>query len=95
MVELHDERDLVRILARDRSQNAERRTTAFASAFDGELDDIFSIKIDGVGRKARTRPNVRCLDPQAKWRDSPYRQAAVVQKRLQTSDTGVGRSESV
>jgi hypothetical protein len=44
MVDLLDERDLVRVAARHRTQHAERRSHAVAAALDREPDDIFRSK---------------------------------------------------
>ena len=60
MVELHQERDLVRVFSGDRSEHPERGGDGVAAAFDGQLDDVFRIEIHRVGRERRSR---RMLDP--------------------------------
>ena len=53
MIDLYNERNLVRILARHHTQHAERGCDCIASAFDGKLDNVFGVEVIGVLRKAR------------------------------------------
>ena len=53
MVELHEERNLVRVFARDRAEHAERGGDGVAAAFHGELHDVFGIETIRVFREAR------------------------------------------
>ena len=53
MIELEDERNLVRVLARDRAEHAERRGHGVAAAFDGELHDVLGIEVGRVRRERR------------------------------------------
>ena len=53
VVELHQERDLVGVLARDRAEHAERRRDGVAAAFDRELDDVLRVEVDRVRGEAR------------------------------------------
>ncbi len=50
----------MRVLARDRSQDAERGGDGVAAALDGEPDDVLRIEIDGIGSERR---RARVLDP--------------------------------
>ena len=54
VVELEDKWNPVRVTACDDAQNAERRGHRVASAFDGELDDVRGIEVDGVRGKGRS-----------------------------------------
>ena len=49
VIDLYDEGNLVRILARDRAQHAKSRSNGVAAAFDRQLDDVFRIEILRVG----------------------------------------------
>ena len=51
VVHLHDERDLVGVLARHRAQHAEGGGDGVAAALDGQLDDVLRIEVVGVGRE--------------------------------------------
>jgi hypothetical protein len=53
VIELEDERDLVRVVARHRPEHAERRGDAVAAAFDGELADVRRVEVDRVRGEAR------------------------------------------
>ena len=53
VVELHDERDVVRVLARAGPEHAERRGHRVAPALDRELDDALGIEVVGVLRERR------------------------------------------
>jgi hypothetical protein len=52
VVDLHNEGDLVRVLARHHAQHAEGRGHRVAAAFDSELHDVFRIEVDRVLREA-------------------------------------------
>ena len=54
VIDFHNERNLVGVFARDRAEHAEGRGHRVTAAFDGQLDDILSIKIIRVLRKAGT-----------------------------------------
>ncbi len=60
VIQFHQEGNPVRIFARARSQDAQRRRHRVAAAFDGQLDDILRIEVQGIGREARPG---RVLDP--------------------------------
>ena len=53
VVELDDERDAVRVLARAGAEHAERRGHGVAAALDRELDDALGIEVVGVLRERR------------------------------------------
>src|SRR5260370_24929484 len=48
----HDEGNFVRVLAADRPQHAERGSDGVTAALDGQLDDILTVEIVGIFRKA-------------------------------------------
>ncbi len=48
VVDLHDERDLVRVPARHRAQHAQRGGHRVAAALDGELHDVLGVEVGGV-----------------------------------------------
>ncbi len=53
VVQLDDERELVRPLAADRAHHADRRRERVAAALDGELDQVLGVEVDRVGRERR------------------------------------------
>ena len=53
VIDLHDERNLVGVLAGDRAENAECGSDGVAAAFDGQLDDVAAVEIIGIFREAR------------------------------------------
>ena len=59
VVELHEEGDLVGVLAGHAAENAEGGGHGIAAALDGELHDVLGIEVDGIGGKAGAR---RVLD---------------------------------
>ena len=48
VVDLHHEGDLVGVATGDAAEDAESRADRVATAFDGELHDIFAVEVDGV-----------------------------------------------
>ena len=59
VVDLEDKGNFMGIAPGYRGQDPQGGGHGVAAAFDGQFDDIFRIKIDGVGRKGRRR---RMLD---------------------------------
>src|SRR5690625_7787430 len=56
MVELHDERDAMRILTRNRPEHAVRGCHCVTTAFDGELHDVLRIEVRrGLGKRRAGR----------------------------------------
>ena len=53
VVDLEDERDLVRVLPRDDAERAVRRGDGVAAALDRELDDVGRVEVGRVLREAR------------------------------------------
>ena len=51
VVQLQDERDLVRVAPRDRPQDAQRAGDGAASRLHGELDDVLGVEVDRVRGK--------------------------------------------
>jgi hypothetical protein len=60
VVDFDDERNLVRVLPRDRAQHAQRRGYGVAVALDGQLHDVLGIEVDRVRGERGSR---RVLDP--------------------------------
>ena len=54
VVDLDHEGDLVGVLAANHAKDAEGGTDGVASAFDGELDNVFGVEVGGVFGKGRT-----------------------------------------
>ncbi len=52
VIELYEEGDFVRVFAGDGAEDAEGGSDGVATAFDGELDDVFAVKIVGIFREA-------------------------------------------
>ena len=48
---IHDERNLVRVLARDGAKHAKGRRDGVAAALNRQLDDVFGIEVRRVGRE--------------------------------------------
>ena len=48
VINLHNEGDLVGVLARRHAENAEGRGNRVAAAFNGKLDDVFGIEVIGI-----------------------------------------------
>src|SRR3954449_5906882 len=85
VVELEDERQLVRVRAADGAEDAERRGDRVAAALDREADEVLGIEVDRVGREARAR---RVLDALVDRQDRDVagpREAAVVEQPLQVA----------
>ncbi len=61
MVELHQERDAMRVAARHRGQHAVGRRHAVTAGFDRQLDDIFRIKVQRVGGEGGARRVLHAL----------------------------------
>ena len=53
MVDLEDERDAVRVAARDRAEAAQRAGDGVAPALDRQLHDLLRVEVVGVGRERR------------------------------------------
>ena len=86
MVELEQERNLVRVLPRHRAQHAERGRDAVAAAFDRQLHDVLGIEIRRVLRERRAG---RMLDALIDRQDRDVAGAAeppVADERLQAAE---------
>src|SRR6266446_7422820 len=53
MIDLHDERDFVSVLARDGTEHAKGGSHGVAAAFDGQLDDVPAVEVIGILGEAR------------------------------------------
>ena len=83
MVDLDDEGNLVRVLARHRAQHAEGRGHRVAAAFDGQLDDVFRVEIDRVGREGGAAGMLDALVHRQDGEVAGAAQAPVVEQGLQ------------
>jgi len=81
VVELHDEGNLVGVLARHRAQHAERRGDAVAAAFDGQSHDVFRVEEIRVGREGGAGGMLDALVHRQQGQIAAAGQAAVVQQR--------------
>ena len=54
MVKFEDKGDFVGIFAGNHSEYAQRGCHGITAPFNGEFDDVFGIKVDGVGGKGCT-----------------------------------------
>ena len=82
VIELADEGDLVRVLARHRAEHAEGRRDRVAASFDRELDDVLAVEVDRVRREGRPRGVLDAL-VDGQDREVPgAREPAVVEHRF-------------
>ena len=90
VVQLHDEGELVRPLAADRAEDAERRGERVAAALDRELDEVLGVEVDRVRGEAR---RARVLDALVDREDRDVAgagQPAGVDQPLQVAQDGGG-----
>ena len=85
VIQLHHERNLVRVLARADAERAERRGDAVAPAFDGELDDVFGVEILRRGREAGAGGVLDALVDRKNRDVAGAGEAAGVQDRLEVA----------
>ena len=85
MVQLHEERNLVRVFAGHRAEHAERGGDGVAAAFHGELHDVFGIEIIGVFREARAGGMFDALVHRQDGHVTRAGQPAMVEQRLQAA----------
>ncbi len=80
MVELHQERNTMRVTARHRGQHAVGRRHAVTAGFDRQLDDILRIKVQRVGGEGGPRRVLHALvDRQNGQVAGPPQSSGVVQ----------------
>ena len=89
MVELHDERDLVRVLPRHRPEHAERRSDRVAAPVDRQLHDLLGIEVVGVRREAGARGVLDSLVDREDRHVTGARQAPGVEDPLQAAERPV------
>ena len=53
VIDLHNERNFVSVLARDGAEHAERGSDGVTAAFNGQLDDVAAVEVIGVFCEAR------------------------------------------
>jgi hypothetical protein len=85
VVELDDEGEAVRVLARHRAERADRRGDGVAAALDREADEVVGVEVHRVGREAR---RARVLDPLVDRQDADVartRQATAVTQPLEVA----------
>ncbi len=85
VVQLHDERDFVRVFARHDAQHAERGSDGVAAAFDGQLHDVFRVKIIRVLREARAGGMFDALIHREDGQVARAGEAATAVKRLKAA----------
>jgi hypothetical protein len=89
VVELDDERDLVRVLAGHRAQHAEGRRDGVGAALDRQADEVLGVEVHRVRREARAR---RVLDALVDGQDRHVArpaEPAVVEQPLQVAQRAV------
>ena len=90
VVELQDEGNPVRVAARDRSQDAERRCDGVAASLDRQPDDVLGIEVIGVRRERRAGGVFDALIDRQD-RDVPGAgQPPVIEQRLQAGEHARG-----
>ena len=85
VVDLHDERNPVRIFTRHRPQHTERRGYRVAAAFDGEFDDLGRVEIIRVLGERRARRVLDALVYRQNGQVARARQPPVVEHLLQAA----------
>ncbi len=88
MIELHQKRNLVRVLPCDRSQDAERGGHGIAPAFDGQFHDVLGIEVRRVRRKRRTGGVLDALVDRKNGHVPGAGEPAMIQQRLQAGQHG-------
>jgi hypothetical protein len=53
VIEFHDERDFMSILTRNYAQDTQRGGNSIAACFERQLNNVFWVKVDRIGRKGR------------------------------------------
>ena len=83
VIDLDDEGNPVRVLARDRAEDAEGRGDGVAAALDGEFDDVFGVEVERVGRERSAGRVFDALVYGEYGEVAGARESAVVEERLQ------------
>src|SRR5262249_35096857 len=83
---LHDEGNLVRILARDGPKHAKGGSNGVAAAFDGQLDDILAVEVIGIFREAGAAGMLDALVHRQNGHVASAAQAAVAEQALEISE---------
>ena len=89
VVDLHQERDLVRVLARDRAQHAEGGRDRVAAAFDGELDDVLRVEVIRVLGEAGAAGVLDALVDRQDRQIAGAAEAAVAEHALEVAEHAV------
>src|SRR4029077_7702240 len=87
VVELADERDAMRVFARDRAEYAERRDHRVAAALDRELYDLLAVEVDRVGRKRRAGGVLDALVDRKDRKVAGAGEAAMIEEGLQVAQS--------
>ena len=82
VIDLNDERNLVRVFSRDRAQHAERRSDTIAATFDGKLDDVFRIEVLRIRGERSTGGMLNALVNRKNRNVTRSREATVINQRL-------------
>ena len=98
VVYLHHERNLVGVAAGDAAEHAEGRTNRVATAFDGELHDIFTVEVNRVLGERSTSGVLNALVDREDGHVTRICEATRAVQTLEVSEDAViavGRHESV
>jgi hypothetical protein len=85
VVELHDEGDLVGVLARAGGEHAQGRGHGVAAAFDGQLHDVLGVEVLGVLREGRAGGMLDALVHGKDRNVARAREAAVTEELLEAA----------
>src|ERR1043165_1091690 len=83
VVDLDDEGNLVRVLARDRAEHAEGRSAGVAAALNRQPHDVLRVEVERVGRERRARRVLYALVDGEYGEVARAREPPVVEERLQ------------
>jgi hypothetical protein len=85
VVQLHDEWDLVRVLAGHGAQHAQRRSHGVAAALDRQPDDVLRVEVNRIGRETRPRRMLDALIDRQDRNVAGSGEAAVIENPRQTA----------
>ena len=85
VIDLEDERNLVRVLPRDRSEHAERGGDGVAPAFDRQLHEVLGIEVHRVRRERRAAGMLDALIDRQNRHVPGSGQPAMIEERLKAA----------